>query len=408
MKTTVILLDCDLRNTEGIIYSFGKRGIPIVGISHKKNIPAFKSRFIQKKYYSPHIKEEQAYLTFLLNIEERGVLIYSDDSSAEFISKHQEILKMNGFLVNSPDYETFKRGFEKDKIFIECEKAEVPTISTFIITSFEDLKNAWDDISRRDAALILKPTRLAGGHYFVIRKEGDLLPAYQDMIEKIHSEVFKHRKSGMIAQEFIEYEYNDIYSCDSYYTSDSRSVGFMAIRKDRPDINHDGTPGTRLYAGSTIKNEKLENYTKRLLDSLEWKGFAHVEWIYSPKYQDFLLCEINPRLPGFSNFFTKIGFETAWFYYADLTGEQYKLPIFKKSLYFEALRIPGDITNSLFAVLKGYMKPYDFIKPYLRIFTFQYKVCMDVYFKRDPLFTLTYWGIFIKYLFKRPFRALQK
>ena len=125
-----------------------------------------------------------------------------------------------------------------------------------------------------------------------------------------------------------------------------------------------------MFARETIHNETLEQYTKAILDHLGWQGLAHLDWIYSPKYQQYLLCEINPRLPGFSNLLTKVGFEMAYYYYADLC----ELPIppyrFRLARYHEALRMPGDVTTGIFAILKGYLSPQTFLQSYLSLLTY--------------------------------------
>ncbi len=401
MSTPVILLDCNLRNTEGIIYSFGKRKVPVIGLSADPNPPAFQSRYVQKKLISPHISQEEEYLCFLTNLEERGVIMCSDDASAAFLSRHRDFLRSRGFLLNVPEAATFERAFNKDKVFEECRKAGVPTIPTWKINSLSDFQRVWDE---NGGPLLIKPTRLAGGHYVIVRRQEDLEEAYGRIRRLVMDKAFEYRQSEIIAQEFIQARYQDLYCCETYYSPDARPAGFLTIRKERPDINRDGTAGSRLYAGVSQENEQLEQYTRKLLDHLQWKGFGHVEYIYSAKYQDYLLCEVNPRLPGFSNYLTKVGFEIAWHYYADLVGIKYGLPAFRKSVYMEALRVPGDLTSSLYAVFKGYMSGSDFIRPYLRIFQSGYIVCIDVFFRQDPLFTLAYWSKFLRYLLLRPFK----
>ena len=61
-KVPVILLDCDTRAIEGVIYSFGKRKIPVVALSAQPNPPAFHSRYVHRTYLSPPVSQEQPYL----------------------------------------------------------------------------------------------------------------------------------------------------------------------------------------------------------------------------------------------------------------------------------------------------------------------------------------------------------
>lgn len=404
-KVPVIILDCDIRATEGVIYSFGKRKIPVIALSSKKNPPAFYSRYVKEKYISPPVSEEDAYLQFLLRLPHRGVLLYSDDASASFANKYSSRLKEAGYLLNTPSKESFNQGFDKASLARAAKEAGVPVIPTIEVKKLQDLEAAWEQL---DKPIILKATRLAGGKFILIKKKEDLKPAFEELDALIKAPGYRHMNSGLIAQEFIYYRYDEIYCCESYYTQDSKPNGFLSIHKIRPNINKDGTAGGRLFAGETIMDEALEKHTKALLDHLEWKGMAHLDWIYSQKYQEYLVCEINPRLPGFSNFLTKVNFEMAWYYYADLCGLPLPQPAFKKSLYFEALRMPGDVTTGIYAVSKGYLSLKPFVASYLKLLTFKHNVCFDILYRTDPAFTLKSWSEHFLYMLKRPFRYLNR
>lgn len=405
IKVPVIILDCDLRSTEGVIYSFGKRKIPVIALSSTKNPPAFYSRYVTHKYQSPRVSEEEKYLQFLLDLPHRGVLLYSDDASAAFVNRFAEPLKAVGYRLNTPSKERFDQGFDKALLARAAKEAGVPVIPTIEVGSLQELENAWELL---DKPIILKATRLAGGKFILIHHKEALKPAFEEMDALIKAPAYRHMRSGLIAQEFIYYEYDEIYCCETYYDKKSRPAGFLSIHKIRPNINRDGTAGGRLFAGETIEDKALENHTKALLDHLEWKGLAHLDWIYSKKHQQYLVCEINPRLPGFSNFLTKVGFEMAHYYYADLLGIPYIQPRFKKSLYFEAFRMPGDLSTGVYAIAKGYLPLKPFVASYLKLLSLKHNVCFDILYKEDPAFTLKSWTEQFFYILKRPFRFLNK
>ena len=404
-KTPVILLDCDVRAIEGVIYSFGQRKIPVVALSAQPNPPAFRSRYVHRIYQSPPVAQEQAYLDFLVRLPERGVLLYADDASATFASKHRDRLLEHGFLINILAPGDFYRGFDKGQLAEAAADVAVPVIPTLTVRSRADLQTAWEQWG---APMILKATRLAGGKFEIIRQPEDLDSAYRTMHTLIHAEGYAHMQSGLIAQEFIHYAYDEIYCCEAFYTTASEPTGFLSIHKIRPNINRDGTAGGRLFAGETLVDPTLEAHTRTILDHLRWQGPAHLDWIYSPKYQQYLLCEINPRLPGFSNLLTKVGFEMAYYYYADLC----ELPVpayrFRRALYFEALRMPGDITTGVYAILKGYLSARSFVSSYLRLLTFRHPVYFDIFYPSDPAFTRRSWSDQLRYLIKRPFRFLTR
>jgi predicted ATP-grasp superfamily ATP-dependent carboligase len=404
-QVPVILLDCHLRAIEGVIASFGKRKIPIVGLSSQKRPPAFFSRYLKRRYHTPPVSQPEAYLNFLLTMPDRGVLLYADDASASFVVEHAETLRKAGFRINIAPPATFLRGFDKALLAEAANEADVPVIPTIKVQQREDLEQAWEKL---DKPIILKATRLAGGKFEIIRRKEELGGAFNTMDQLVKSAAFTHMNSGLIAQEFIHYDYDEIYCCESYYTTRAEATGFLSIHKIRPNINRNGTAGGRLFAGETIQDERLEGHSRRLLDHLQWQGLAHMDWIYSRKYQEYLLCEINPRLPGFSNLLTKTGFDMAYQYYADLCG----LPLadfsFRKSLYFEALRMPGDITTGIYAIMKGYLPWKTFLRSYGRLFSGKQDICLDIFYGSDPTFTAVSWFEHLRYMLTRPFRFLRR
>jgi len=386
-KIPVILLDIDLRPMEGIISSFGKRNIHIIAISSKKNPIARYSKYIKQIYNSPSLNNEKKYLNFLLEFKLKGVLLYSSDSSAKFVSKYKERLTSNGYLVNIPDYNTFIKGFDKYQLSLFSKEVNVPVIPTMLIEGVKDLDHAFNKFEK---PFVLKGTRLAGGKFYIVNNMDQINEAYRSLVTEVQAK--KKLESGIIAQELIKYDYDEIYNTQSFYNRDGEAIGFIELQKFRPNIKRNGQPGSRMFAGRLINNEELRFYTKRLLDNLNWKGFASVDWIYSKKYKSFLLCEINPRLPGFSNLLVKMRFDSPFYYYNDfITNNPKPLNVKTNVLYFEIFRIQGDFFGSLIAVFKGHLSFKNFIKSYLKIFSPKSKVIFDVFVKDDLKFTFVSW-----------------
>ena len=57
----------------------------------------------------------------------------------------------------------------------------------------------------------------------------------------------------------------------------------------------------------TIINQKLTDYTKKILEDLEWHGEAGIEWKYSKEKDEFYFVEINPRFEGSLDLTIKAG-----------------------------------------------------------------------------------------------------
>lgn len=394
----VIILDCENRSQEGVLKSFGRRKIPIIALSSDPECSALSSRYISKKIISPSWKEGEKYIDFLLNLPEKGVLIYSTDIAAELISKYKKDIIDAGYLVNIPEYTTFKTAFDKWECYKHATKIGIPAPRSFLVNTVDEARKAFKQI---DGVAIIKGTRLAGGKYLKIENEASIVKAFDRMREIISDEANKYCESKLILQKFLDANITNIWCCESIYKKDGVPVGFLSIKKIRTVINEDGTYGSRLYAGENILNPKLEEYTKKILDSLNWRGIANLDWVYLPEKTEYFLTDFNPRLPGFSNFPSKIGFEMAYFYYLDLIGEPVTIPPIPKSIYFETFRMPGDLSGGIRAILERKLQVKPFIVSYLNIFNPKYKKVFDVFEPSDPKFTFIHWYRTLKRLFKK-------
>jgi hypothetical protein len=315
----------------------------------------------------------------------RGVLFAPDDHTAVLFSANQEKLAKNGFLTNFPPVTTLLTGFDKWRCHLEASRFGIPCALTRLIDGYEKP----DALSRTmDYPFIIKATTLAGGNYIKVYKQEEVADAYIKMKEAISREENRILEPRLIAQEWLEYDMEDIWCVEAYYDRHGVGKGFFPIRKIRTVIYRGGTFGSRLYAGESFPNEKIVTLTRTLLDGLKWRGLAHVDWVYSKKRNLYYLTEINPRLPGFSFFPSRAGFEMAYYYYADLTGAAITCHDVKPFLYFESLRYPGDISSTISAIFRRQYSWKKLIKSYARIFTEGKPTVIDFFNTSDLRMTM--------------------
>ena len=116
---------------------------------------------------------------------------------------------------------------------------------------------------------------------------------------------------------------------------------------------------------------------------------AHVEFVCANNSGEYLLNEVNPRLPGYSYLLSSIGFEMAFFYYADLCHIDYEVEAHESNeYYFEALRYPGDITDGLVNILRGYVSAKEFIGSYVKALMSGEKIVIDYFNYKDLRLTI--------------------
>jgi len=365
---TVLILDCHLRSQEGVLESLYSAGYHSIGLSWDISCPAFSSRFLHEKILSPRLEDcTKTYVEFLLSLPQRGIILISNDLSAMTVSRYKDVLEPAGFKLLIADIKKLEAAFDKWQCFNNAAACDVKAPKSALVSTIHEAKAVWSSLRM---PVILKPTRLAGGNYVKLSAIQDLEAAWAK-VSVYNSENPEHQ-SQVILQEWLSYDITDMWSCETVYSKNSLGVGFYSIQRIRSSLDRDtGNFTSRLFAGEYKKNPRLEEITKRLLDSLNWVGLAHVEYMYVAEEDEYYLAEINPRLPGYSYFPSSAGFHLAKYYcdlalnhVVEITGE------FKPAVYFESFRYPGDLSEGLYHLLKRNLRWGPFIKSYGKLFSF--------------------------------------
>ena len=369
-------MDCDQRAAEGIIYSISRRGFAVVGLSSMKRCPAWYSRYMNRYFQSPQLCQGfDGYFDFLVSLPVRGVLVPSGDLSVQFLSLFASRLMKAGFLLNIVGNDALLQAFDKWKCYQLCISQNVPVAKTIFIESASSILQKTAGFS---FPAIIKPTRLAGGIYIRVFSVHDAEKAFVRLHEMINNKQYRMHGSGLIFQEWVDSKMEDNWSCDVFYDKHANFKSAVTIKRIRTSLNEKGTPTSRLYAGKIRNNPELIETTRRILESIGWQGFAHVEYIYDRLSQKFLLTEINPRLPGYSYLLSQTGYEFGYFYAADLFGLNYTSPpAMPETVYFEALRYPGDVTDGIANAFRGFFTLRSFVKSYLSAFFSKERVVID-------------------------------
>ena len=366
-RVPVIVLDADIRSQEGVIQSLGKHGVPVIAISHLEDCPAFYSKYVVDTLVSPFIDDGgEAYIEFLLGLPEKGVLVYSNDVSAVILARHQVRLLDAGFLLNLPSSENLEKVFDKYTCSQLADSFGISFPQTSLVRNKKDIESVWDTFQK---PVIIKGTRMAGGQYEILSSLDEVDNALELVQGRVEAKAYRARESELMLQQFLEYGMTDCWHCETVYGQQSRPMGHFTIRHIRTSFLDNGGFGSRLFAGEHVFSQELIDMTDKLLTSMHWKGFANVDFIYQPKDKKFYLLEVNPRLPGFSFYPSRAGYEMAYLYYLDLIGETPKdVPdSYHSSIYFETLRSPGDFTHGIINILKGHMKIWPYVCSYFRI-----------------------------------------
>ena len=120
------------------------------------------------------------------------------------------------------------------------------------------------------------------------------LNVWQEFLFHYAKEIIdKYRLSEERYPQVEEYVEGDGWGCSCFYWHGTKITSFTH-RRLREKTSTGGTSTYREMAA----NELLEQYTKQILDSINWHGFAMVEFKVDPKSGQVWFIEVNPRLWG--------------------------------------------------------------------------------------------------------------
>jgi predicted ATP-grasp superfamily ATP-dependent carboligase len=378
----VYLMDCEQRCAEGVVYSLASHGYRVVGLTPSTMFAMRFSRHLESWCHSPALSDGfEQYFSFLRALPGKGVIVPSGDLSVKFLSQYATELESEGFLLNVPEKRSLETLFDKYSCNRACINMQIPVARTFSPADIEQDRGIIDSLRW---PVVVKPTALAGGNYRKVETSKGLASAIADMKRTVGKDAFRLNESGVLVQEWIDSGMEDNWSCEVFYDKAGQLIDFVTIKRIRTSLNEQGTPTSRMYCGVLEPEKKLVERTHKLLSAYGWRGFAHVEYIYSRKDDEFYLTEVNPRLPGYAYLLSASGHEHGWYYAADLMGEVFHVNgKCRDVMYFETLRYPGDVTDGVVNALRGNLGFGSLIKSYADAVKSRDQVVVDYFNVRD-------------------------
>ena len=229
--------------------------------------------------------------------------------------------------ITSPDYSTFIQAYDKLELMKYCMAKQLPCPRTYELNE-ETLAGIEELI---DFPVMVKPVTGLGA-IGVVRF---------DTVEELRNRYnsLSSQYGDLLIQEFIPQEGGMQYQAEAFLDEESKMKVCMVILKPRFFPVNGGTSTANL----TIEHQEIVRTTRRLLESLHWKGAADVDYILDPRDGTAKILEINPRVTAG----IKIGF-AAGIDYADLhlklaLGKEvpeissYKLGVYCRNFFLEVL-----------------------------------------------------------------------
>ena len=238
----------------------------------------------------------------------RVVLVPERDEHVDFVLRNWDEVTALADVPLPPDPETVLRLRRKDQLPLAAAEAGVPSPATFFPESEESVHAA-----ELQPPFLLKP---AEGQEYALRF-GEKAVVANDADEA--AAVWRQARDAgfeMILQELVPDSHEHVYSLFAYVGRAGEPLATVVGRKVRQGPLRFGTSAVFEVR---FEPEVLE-LGLRLLDSVGYRGFAHVEFARDLRDETFKVLEVNTRVPVWAGVAMTEAFDVARVAYDDLCG----------------------------------------------------------------------------------------
>ena len=310
--------------------SLGRAGHHVTVACAKRLSVGYFCRYANKRLLWPNYFDDPdgfaAKLLEYVRREKPDVTISVGDISVGIVADNRaELAKYTR--VTAPNRKLLDMAADKVQTMLFCMDNDIPCPKTFAV----DKENLEAAISELEFPVMVKPRRGIGALGLRRVETSDELCGLLKNLEAEYGD--------LLIQEFIPQDGGTQFQAEAFCDADGKMIVCMVILKPRFFPVTGGTS----TANVTIDRPDIQEYVRRLLEGIGWKGAADVDFILDPRDNVPKVLEINPRVTAG----IKIGFK-AGIDYADLhmkfalgqplaTIDSYKLGVYSRNLIMDIL-----------------------------------------------------------------------
>lgn len=353
------------------IRTLQRNGICVYGYDYDSTKVGYKSNK-PIKILGEHSSWQKDLLEFMNELgssHSKLVCIPSSDEYLDFLQSKMELLPQNVMCVN-PSLDLIKMILDKKEQLKYAKKLGF-NVPVFYETNSKKFEYLIDQIKY---PFFIKPVKI---HEWkkTFKNKGFKILSKTDAKEII-PELSRHSHEILI-QEIVPGEITNNYEASFYYDSKGVCRQKFIVQKVRQwPMEFGSATATR-----TITNQVVEKYSRDLLDAMNWRGFANVEFKYDPRINDYQFIEINARVWQQVGHAEALGINFPMLQYLDCTeqliSDELSYPedsywIDASSDYLAVLKTIMRDPKAFSSIIKSYFKANDFgllkiddLKPFL-------------------------------------------
>jgi predicted ATP-grasp superfamily ATP-dependent carboligase len=300
-----------------IVRSLGRLGVPLTAYHESRWAPAALTRFRHRKVVWSELRpDEEKVLDHLQRVAEMfdtpPVTFASDDFTSTVLDDHGERLR-EWFRFPAQPAALARRLYDKRGMYEICREHDVPTPETLFPQTRDELLEMAARLQYPVVVKGIDSALLAHEHSVrvaIVQDRAALLETY-DALETPGS-------PNLMVQEYIPGGADSVWMLDGYFDADSECLFAVTGQKLRQYPAYTGMTSL----GVCMRNDTVEQATKRLMKDLGYRGILDCGWRYDERDGQYKLLDVNPRLgASFRLFVGERGMDVVRALYLDLTGQ---------------------------------------------------------------------------------------
>lgn len=354
----------------GILRSLSQQNVPTCLLDSQICIGRF-SRYREKFFKCPSVKDGEAFLDFLENLVEkeslRGWVVFpTDDETVYFLSNHKSFLEEH-LCIPTPPWGATKYLYDKRLTYQLADDLGIPIPKTWYPRSLEEVLGL--EIA---FPAIIKPA-IKDRFYPEIRSKAVLVNSKAELIDAYERANLIINSSEIMIQDVIPGGPDNLFSFCSLFKN-GKVLARLVARRARQHPMDFGHASTFV---ETVDIPELEVIGKKFLEATGYYGLSEVEFKRDPRDGRFKLLEVNARTWGWHTLGLIAGVNFPYLLFQDLIGQSTSANSYEKDVKWA--RIITDFPTAMKEIFRGRMK----LRGYLK--SLKGKKELAVFSWRDPL-----------------------
>lgn len=337
----------------GVVRSLGRRGIPVLVVSHGDDRLAARSKYARKTVDLPE-GGPQPQVDFLLRLASREslggwALIPSADESAALVARNADALGER-YTLTTPGWDVMQWAYDKRLTHRLANRVGVEHPATSYPRSLDEL-----GALRIDFPAIIKPAikedfnPLTAAKAWRVDSPASLLERYVEACSLVDPEV-------LMVQELVS-GHGDSQFSYAALCAEGRTLAYVVARRTRQYPMDFGRASTFV---ETVDDPEVVDRAERLLADLRWTGLVEVEFKRDSRDGAYKLLDINPRVWGWHTLCGRVGVDFPYLLWRAVRGEP--VPAVRSRPGVGWMRMTTDLPTVLKEIRRRRMSVHEYIR----------------------------------------------